>query len=101
MAARPKPKALLTPLARPGIHAPTRPDATNIRRNAMPLPRMRIFHQGKWHDGPINLMGPHHHAFWLASSVFDGARAFEGVLPDIDRHCERVNQSAKRLFLKP
>jgi branched-chain amino acid aminotransferase len=62
---------------------------------------MRIFHQGKWHDGPINLMGPHHHAFWLASSVFDGARAFEGVLPDIDRHCERVNQSAKRLFLKP
>ena len=67
----------------------------------MPLPNMRIFHKGEWHDGPINLTGPHHHAFWLASSVFDGARAFEGVMPDIDRHCERVNQSAKRLFLKP
>jgi branched-chain amino acid aminotransferase len=62
---------------------------------------MRIFHKGEWHEGPVNLMGPHHHAFWLASSVFDGARAFEGVLPDIDRHCERVNQSAERLFLKP
>jgi len=67
----------------------------------MPLPNMRIFHKGEWHDGPINLTGPHHHAFWLASSVFDGARAFEGVMPDIDRHCERVNQSAGRLFLKP
>ena len=51
--------------------------------------------------GRSTSMGPHHHAFWLASSVFDGARAFEGVLPDIDRHCERVNQSAERLFLKP
>jgi branched-chain amino acid aminotransferase len=66
----------------------------------VPLPNMRIFHKGEWHDGPINLTGPHHHSFWLASSVFDGARAFEGVLPDIDRHCERVNQSAGRLFLK-
>ena len=67
----------------------------------MPLPTMRIFYKGEWHDGPINIMGPHHHAFWLASSVFDGARVFEGVLPDIDRHCERVNESAKRLHLKP
>ena len=64
----------------------------------MPQPNMRIFYKGEWHDGPINLMGPHHHAFWLASSVFDGARAFEGVLPDIDRHCERLNQSAAAAF---
>lgn len=67
----------------------------------MPEPKMRIFYKGKWHDGPINVTGPHNHAFWLASSVFDGARAFEGVMPDIDRHCERVNLSAQRLFLKP
>jgi branched-chain amino acid aminotransferase len=67
----------------------------------MPQPDMRIFYDGEWHDGPINITGPHSHAFWLASSVFDGARAFEGVLPDIDRHCERLNQSALRLFLKP
>jgi branched-chain amino acid aminotransferase len=62
---------------------------------------MRIFYKGEWHDGPINLIGPHSHAFWLASSVFDGGRIFEDVMPDIDRHCERVNQSARRLFLKP
>ena len=41
------------------------------------------------------------HAFWLGSSVFDGARAFEGVTPDLDRHCARVNRSAVTMFLKP
>jgi len=33
--------------------------------------------------------------------VFDGARAFEGVTPDLDLHCARVNDSASALFLKP
>ena len=37
----------------------------------------------------------------LASTVFDGARAFEGVAPDLDRHCARVNQSAINFKLKP
>ena len=35
------------------------------------------------------------------SSVFDGARAFEGVAPDLDRHCARVNHSAETMWLKP
>src|SRR5262249_27765463 len=30
-----------------------------------------------------------------------GARAFEGVTPDLDLHCARVNESAARLHLKP
>jgi branched-chain amino acid aminotransferase len=38
---------------------------------------------------------------WLGSSVFDGARSFEGVMPDLDRHCARVNASAAALGLKP
>ena len=46
-------------------------------------------------------MGPRTHAAWLASTVFDGARAFEGVAPDLDRHCARVNQSAINFKLKP
>jgi branched-chain amino acid aminotransferase len=46
-------------------------------------------------------MGPRTHAAWLCSIVFDGARAFEGVTPDLDLHCARVNESAKKLFLKP
>jgi len=46
-------------------------------------------------------MGPRTHAAWLCSVVFDGARAFEGVTPDIELHCARVNDSAKKLYLKP
>jgi branched-chain amino acid aminotransferase len=46
-------------------------------------------------------MGPRTHAAWLCSVVFDGARAFEGVTPDLELHCARVNESAKKLFLKP
>jgi branched-chain amino acid aminotransferase len=45
-------------------------------------------------------MGPRTHAVWLGSMVFDGARAFEGVTPDLDLHCARVNNSAGKLFLK-
>ena len=51
--------------------------------------------------GNIGIVGPRTHALWLASSVFDGARAFEGVTPDLDLHCERINNSAPKLSLKP
>ncbi|MBA5779075.1 branched-chain amino acid aminotransferase [Stappia sp. F7233] len=56
---------------------------------------------GSWHEGNPPIMGPRTHAAWLGSSVFDGARAFEGVTPDLDLHCERVNASAVALGLKP
>jgi len=56
---------------------------------------------GDWHEGNIPLMGARTHAFWLGSSVFDGARWFDGVSPDLDRHCERVNASAVALSLSP
>lgn len=56
---------------------------------------------GDWHEGNVLVAGPRTHAFWLGSSVFDGARAFEGVTPDLDRHCERLNASAHALGLKP
>src|ERR1700684_3013501 len=46
-------------------------------------------------------MGPRTHAAWLCSMVFDGARAFEGVTPDLDLHCARVNESVKAMCLKP
>ena len=56
---------------------------------------------GEWLEGNPGLMGPRTHAAWLGSSVFDGARVFEGVMPDMDRHAERVNRSAVTLGLKP
>ncbi|MFY0613761.1 MAG: branched-chain amino acid aminotransferase [Hyphomicrobiaceae bacterium] len=58
------------------------------------------FFNGAWHEGNVGMMGPRTHALWLGSSVFDGARAFDGVMPDLDRHCARVNTSAINLGLK-
>ncbi|MER2263699.1 branched-chain amino acid aminotransferase [Methylobacterium oxalidis] len=59
------------------------------------------FFEGAWHPGNVRLMGPRTHGAWLGSTVFDGARAFEGVSPDLDRHIARVNRSAVALGLKP
>jgi branched-chain amino acid aminotransferase len=59
------------------------------------------FVDGDWLEGNPPLTGPRSHAFWLASSVFDGARIFDGVMPDMDRHAARVNRSATAIGLKP
>lgn len=59
------------------------------------------FFEREWHEGNLPIMGVRTHAAWLCSMVFDGAREFEGVTPDLDLHCARVNSSAKKLFLKP
>lgn len=56
---------------------------------------------GDWHEGNVALVGPRSHVMWLGSSVFDGSRWFEGVAPDLDKHCARVNASALALGLKP
>jgi branched-chain amino acid aminotransferase len=59
------------------------------------------FFEDDWHDGNVPIMGPRTHAAWLGTSVFDGARAFEGVTPDLDLHCARINVSVKAMCLKP
>ena len=59
------------------------------------------FVDGDWHEGNVALIGPRSHAMWLGTSVFDGARWFEDVAPDLDRHAARVNASALALGLKP
>ena len=56
---------------------------------------------GDWHEGNPPIIGPRSHAMWLGSTVFDGARWFEGIAPDLDRHAARVNASATALGLKP
>ncbi len=56
---------------------------------------------GEWLPGNPAVAGPSTHAMWLGSSVFDGARWFDGVAPDLDLHCQRVNRSALALGLKP
>jgi branched-chain amino acid aminotransferase len=59
------------------------------------------FFEGAWHQGNVPIMGARTHAAWLGSSVFDGARSFEGTTPDLAAHCARVNRSALALGLKP
>jgi branched-chain amino acid aminotransferase len=59
------------------------------------------FLDGEWFEGNRAIVGPRTHAFWLGSSVFDGARAFDGKTPDLDLHCARLNRSAKTMWLKP
>jgi branched-chain amino acid aminotransferase len=59
------------------------------------------YFEGEWREGNVPLWGARTHAIWLGSSVFDGARAFEGTAPDLDLHCARVNASARTMFLKP
>ncbi len=54
-----------------------------------------------WVEGEPLLLGPLTHATWMASVVFDGARAFEGVAPDLDLHCRRLIASARSLGLNP
>lgn len=56
---------------------------------------------GQWRDDNPSLMTASTHAAWLGSVVFDGARAFQGVAPDLDMHCQRAIRSAISLGLKP
>jgi branched-chain amino acid aminotransferase len=74
---------------------------SGLQRTSVGLSATWTFFANDWHEGDLRIMGPRTHAVWLGSMVFDGARAFEGVTPDLDRHCERVNESAAKFFLKP
>ena len=55
----------------------------------------------EWVVGNPPVVGTGDHALWMASTVFDGLRAFESTIPDADRHCERVVRSAKAMGLQP
>lgn len=59
------------------------------------------YHGGRWQEGDVRILGAASHATWLGSLVFDGARLFEGVAPDLDLHAARVNDSARALGLEP
>ena len=59
------------------------------------------FFEDDWHKGNVPIMGPRTHAAWLGTSVFDGARAFEGVTPDLDLHCARNQRSARPCASSP
>ena len=62
---------------------------------------IKTYFNGTWHDGDKYILRAADHGTWLGSSVFDGARFFEGATPDLLLHCERVNNSAKAMMLDP
>ncbi|MGB0683508.1 MAG: branched-chain amino acid aminotransferase [Magnetovibrionaceae bacterium] len=63
--------------------------------------RALIYTDGVWREDGAPVVSPKSHAMWLSSVVFDGARAFNGVVPDLDMHCERTCTSARILGLEP
>ena len=62
---------------------------------------IRTYFEGRWHEGDVPVMRAADHGTWLASSVFDGARYVDGIAPDLDLHCARVNRSAEALMIAP
>jgi branched-chain amino acid aminotransferase len=58
------------------------------------------YYNGQWTEGNVPLYGAMDHSVWLGSSVFDGARAVRGRLPDLRPHLERVVRSAELLGLR-
>jgi len=62
---------------------------------------IHTYFEKNWHKGNIPIMNAADHGSWLGSTVFDGARYFNGVAPDLLAHCERLNQSAKAMGLVP
>jgi branched-chain amino acid aminotransferase len=62
---------------------------------------IRTFFEGKWHEGNIPVMRAADHGSWLGSTVFDGARYFDGLAPDLALHCARVNRSAEAMLMTP
>ena len=62
---------------------------------------IRTWFEGRWHDGDVPVMRAADHGAWLGSGVFDGARAVNGLTPDLAAHCARVNRSAEALMLTP
>lgn len=62
---------------------------------------LRTYFEGTWHEGDVPIMRAADHGAWLGTTVFDGARYFDGVAPDLDAHCARVNRSAEALMITP
>lgn len=62
---------------------------------------IRTYFEGGWQDGDAMIMRAADHGSWLGTTVFDGARYFEGIAPDLEAHLARVNRSAEALMITP
>ena len=62
---------------------------------------IRTYFNGQWHAGDVPIMRAADHGSWLGSTVFDGARYVNGMAPDLEAHCARINRSAEALMITP
>ena len=62
--------------------------------------RCLTWFEGRWHEGNRAVMGAADHGTWQGTMVFDGARSFEGVMPDLDLHCARFVASGEVMGLE-
>jgi branched-chain amino acid aminotransferase len=62
---------------------------------------IRTYWEGRWHKGDLAVMKAADHGIWQGSSVFDGARYFDGMCPDLALHCARINLSAEAMMITP
>ncbi|WP_424969557.1 branched-chain amino acid aminotransferase [Dinoroseobacter sp. S76] len=62
---------------------------------------IHTYFEGRWHKGDVPIMRAADHGSWLGSTVFDGARYVNGLVPDLAAHCARVNASAEALMITP
>ncbi|MEP1199343.1 branched-chain amino acid aminotransferase [Tateyamaria sp.] len=62
---------------------------------------IRTHFNGEWHDEDVAIMRAADHGSWVGTTVFDGARYFNGRSPDLAAHCARVNRSAEALMITP
>lgn len=62
---------------------------------------IRTFYQGTWHNEDVAIMRAADHGSWVGTTVFDGARFFNGRAPDLEAHCARINRSAEALMITP
>ena len=63
--------------------------------------QIHTYFDGTWHQGDLAVMKAGDHGAWLGSTVFDGARMFDGKMPDLRPHMERVNRSAEAMMIEP
>lgn len=60
-----------------------------------------IWSNGEWSTEDKPTIGITDHALWMASTVFDGARAVKSHLPDLKPHCQRAINSALAMGMEP
>lgn len=54
-----------------------------------------VWFNGEWHKGSKPIMSSMSQSYMHGSTIFDGARAYNNSIPDLDKHCERLINSSK------